>query len=64
MDVQYLIALIFLFQAQPLCDWPGTCENLFRVFEKGVDGLYQALTEVKARGSTPFMFMKVKDATF
>jgi hypothetical protein len=33
-------------------------------FEKGVGGLHQALTEVKAPGSTPFMFMKVKDATF
>ena len=58
------MALIFLFQAHPLCGWRGTCENLKKVFEKGVGGLHQALTEVKARGSTPFMFMKVKDATF
>jgi hypothetical protein len=53
MDVQYLIALIFLFQAQPLCDWRGTCENLCRVFEKGVGGLHQALTEVKAPDQPP-----------
>jgi hypothetical protein len=53
MDVQYLMVLIFLFQAQPLCDWRGTCENLYRVFEKGVDGLHQALTEVKAPDQPP-----------
>ena len=64
MDVQYLMALIFLFQAQPICDRRGTCENLSRAFEKGVGGLHLALTEVKALGSTPFMFMKVKNATF
>ncbi len=58
------MGLFIPFQAQPLCDWRGTCENLYKVFEKGVGGLHETLTEVKAPGSTPFMFMKVKDATF
>jgi hypothetical protein len=53
MDVQYLMALIFLFKAQPLCDRRGTCENLSRAFEKGVGGLDLALTEVKAPDQPP-----------
>jgi hypothetical protein len=64
MDVQHLKTLIFSFQASRLCNGLASCENLCRVFEKGVGGLHQALTEVIAPGSTPFMFMKVKDATF
>jgi hypothetical protein len=63
MDVQHLKTLIFSFQASRLCAGLASCENLYS-FEKGVGGLHQALTEVKAPGSTPFMFMKVKDATF
>jgi hypothetical protein len=64
MDVQHLKTLIFSFQASRLCAGLASCENLSRIFEKGVGGLHEALTEVKAPGSTPFMFMKVKDATF
>jgi hypothetical protein len=64
MDVQHLKTLIFSFQASRLCAGLASCENLYRVFEKGFGGLHQALTEVQAPGSTPFMFMKVKDATF
>jgi hypothetical protein len=64
MDVQHLKTLFSSFQASRLCAGLASCENLNRVFEKGVGGLHQALTEVKAPGSTPFMFMKVKNATF
>jgi hypothetical protein len=48
MDVQHLKTLYSSFQASRLCAGLASCENLKRVFEKGVGGLHQALTEVKA----------------